>query len=114
MNSTTKGIYKTKKRSSRVLSVTIITAIPGLNIGVSILNAVIAGGIVAAVGEVSVYAFEQVYLGKKSLEDLDWITKLAKGFIDTLTKVLEQLGDGASKEQISKAIIKAIKNAKWV
>ncbi len=95
-------------------AITALKAIPGINLAASVLNAVIAGSMVAAIGEGSVYAFEQVYLGKKSLDDLDWVeklieSKLTKGFIEKITKVLEEVADGADKKQIAKAIIKAFK-----
>jgi len=47
-----------------------LKAIPGLNLGASVVNAIIAGSIVAALGEVTIYAFEQVYLGEKSVTDI--------------------------------------------
>ncbi len=92
-------------------AISALKAIPGLNIAASAVNAVIAGSIVAAIGEGSIYAFEQIYLGNKSLDDIDWIkklieNKLTKGFIEKMTKVLEQVADGADKDQIAKAIKK--------
>ena len=62
--------------------------------------------------EGTIYAFEQVYLGNKTLDDIDWVTKFieskfAKSFITKLTKVLEEISDGADKKQI----VEAIKNA---
>jgi len=53
-----------------------LKSIPGINIATSLLNAAIAGIIVTAIGEVSIYAYEQVYLGKKTLKDVDWVSKL--------------------------------------
>ena len=50
--------------------------IPGINLGAGIINAVIAGVIVAALGEGSIYAFEQVYLGQKSVDDIDWVKQI--------------------------------------
>ena len=96
-------------------AITALKAIPGINIAASVVNAVIAGSIVAAIGEGSVYAFEQVYLGNKTLDDIDWLkklmeSKLTKGFIEKITKVIEQVADGADKEQIVKAIRKAFFN----
>ena len=63
-----------------------------------IINAVIAGSIVATLGEVSVYAFEQIYLGNKSLDDIDWIkkvveSKLSKSFVEKVNQIIEKLND---------------------
>lgn len=94
-------------------AINLLKAIPGINVAASVVNAVIAGAIVAAIGEGSIYAFEQVYLGNKSLDDIDWVTKiieskLTKGFVEKITKILEEIADGADKEQIVKAIKKAL------
>ena len=52
--------------------------IPGINLAASVINAVIAGVIVTALGEGSIYAFEQVYLGNKDISDIDWVKKIIK------------------------------------
>lgn len=57
--------------------------IPGIGLSAAALNAVIAGSIVAALGEGSIYAFEQVYLGNKTLNDLDWLRKLLESKLST-------------------------------
>lgn len=93
-------------------AITALKAVPGINIAASVVNAVIAGGIVAAIGEGSAYAFEQIYLGNKTLDDIDWVTKLiesklTKGFVEKITKILEEVSEGADKEQIANAIKKA-------
>lgn len=95
-----------------------LKAVPGINIAASVVNAVIAGGIVAAIGEGSAYAFEQIYLGNKTLDDIDWVTKLiesklTKGFVEKITKILEEIPEGADKEQIANAIKKLFQN-KWM
>lgn len=90
-----------------------LKAIPGINIGAAVLNAVIAGGIVAALGEACVYAFEQVYLGNKSVRDIDWITKfiesqLASGMVDRLSEVLKNVKEDMSLQQIAEVVLKAL------
>ena len=86
-----------------------IKLIPGINIAGSVLNAIIAGSFVAAIGESSIYAFEQVYLGNKSVADIDWVKKvmeaaLSNDFIEKITTILNQVTDGISKEQLAKLI----------
>ena len=51
-----------------------IKAIPGLNIAGDVLNGIVAGVIVAALGEGSVYIFEQIYTGQKSVADTEWVS----------------------------------------
>lgn len=53
-----------------------LKAIPGINIATSVLNAVIAGSIIAALGEGSAYVFEKIYLGEKTANDIDWVKKI--------------------------------------
>ncbi len=89
--------------------ITALKAIPAINIAVSILNAVIAGVFVAAIGEGTIYAFEQIYLGHKSIEDIDWVKqlmegKLKNGTVEKVTKILESLPENAGKNDVIKAI----------
>lgn len=88
-----------------------IKAIPGVNIAASVLNAVIAGSIVAAIGEGSIYAFEQIYLGKKSLNDVEWVRtimeeKFSAEFIRRVNKVLGGIPKDADKKDILQAVAK--------
>lgn len=81
-------------------AISALKAIPGLGIAISVLNAAIAGSIVAAIGEGSIYAFEKVYTGEKTLEDIDWLrkiieSKLSKEFVEKATKVIEEVAKGA-------------------
>lgn len=39
----------------------------------ALVNAVIAGIVMATIGEISVHAYEQVYTGAKTLDDIDWL-----------------------------------------
>lgn len=69
-------------------ALTALKATP-LNVGAAALNAIIATTITAMLGEVSIIAFEQIYLGKKSLDDIDWIKKLleSKNINDVVEKI---------------------------
>lgn len=90
-------------------AISALKAIPGINLGASVLNAIIAGSIVAALGEGSIYAFEQVYLGKKSVDDIDWVqkiieSKLSEKFIEKVVAALQDLPDKADLQTIIKVI----------
>lgn len=95
-------------------AVSALKLIPGVNTGGIIINAIVAGGIVATIGEGSIYIFEQIYLGKKSYEDIDWVTKVIESkftneFIKKLEEVAKKLGDDTSKEEIAKLIMSVFK-----
>ena len=83
--------------------------IPGLNIAASILNAVVAGSIVALLGEVTIYAFEQIYLGNKTVQDLDWIQKLMESkFTSQLPGIIKTIIEKITPNTDNKAIAKII------
>ena len=87
-----------------------LKAIPGVNIGASALNAIVAGSIVAALGEVTIYAFEQVYLGKKSIADVDWVEKLMEAsftakFVEAIKNISTKVTDKTDLHSIPKIII---------
>lgn len=89
-------------------AISALKVIPGINIGASVLNAIIAGGIVASIGEGCIYAFEKIYLGEKSLEDIDWVTKLMESklsnqFIEKVTDVIKKVAE-SDKKDVSKLI----------
>lgn len=86
-----------------------LKAIPAINIAASVINGVIAGVIVAAIGEGSIYVFEQIYLGNKSIDDIDWIkkvleSKMSKDVIEKVTDAMKTLPENASKNDILKII----------
>ena len=90
-------------------AVSAFKAIPGINLAASVLNAVIAGSIVAAIGEGSICAFEQVYLGKKNFDDINWVkqvieSKLGEQFIEKGKGVLEKLKDSGDAKGIANII----------
>ena len=94
--------------------IALLKAIPAVNIAASVLNGVIAGIIVAAIGEGSAYTFEQIYLGKKTIDDVDWIKKVLENkMLEEANKksktIIESLPENADKDDIVKAIGKVIK-----
>lgn len=67
------------------------------------INAFIAGSIVFALGEGSSYIFEQIYTGKKSLSDVEWVTqileeKLTKTFMEKAAKALKSIPENPDKK----------------
>ena len=91
-------------------AISALKAIPGINVAASVLNAVIAGSIVAAIGEGSVYAFEKVYLGEKSLEDIDWVkkvmeSKLTSQFLEKVQEAVGKIAKSGNPKDIAKIIL---------
>jgi len=90
-------------------AISALKAIPGINLAACVLNAIIAGSIVAAIGEGSIYAFEKVYLGEKSVADIDWVkkvmeAKLSSQFIDQVTQIAEKVSKCDNAKDIGKVI----------
>jgi len=86
-----------------------LKAIPGINLGASVVNAIIAGSIVAALGEGTIYAFEQVYLGKKSVADINWVkemmeSKLSSQFIDIVKIIAEKVTNITDSKAIASIV----------
>ncbi len=82
-----------------------LKAIPGLHLATVPLNVAIAAAFVAAIGEGSVFAFEQIYMGKKSLLDIEWVksvieSKLANELLEKVTAWVQKDkgSDGELKE----------------
>jgi uncharacterized protein (DUF697 family) len=90
-------------------AISTLKAIPGINLAASVMNAVIAGSFVAVLGESAVYAFEQIYLGNKTVEDVDWVTKIMESgfstkFIEKATAVASEVASANGKIDISKVV----------
>jgi uncharacterized protein (DUF697 family) len=86
-----------------------LKAIPGVNLAAGVLNAIIAGGIVTAIGEGSIYAFEKVYTGEKSVEDIDWVKKvieseLSSQFVEKITVIAQQISENENIKDVGKLI----------
>ena len=87
--------------------------IPGINVAASVLNAVVCGSIVAALGEGCLYIFEQISLGKKSVSDIEWVKKvieekISPELIKKLENALKNISDTSSKGEIVGQIMKAV------
>ena len=92
-------------------AVNALKAIPGVNAAASVVNAFIAGSIVAAIGESSVYAFEQISSGDRSIADTEWVktlteNSLAEGFIGKVGKALKDINDLKDPAKLSEIILK--------
>jgi uncharacterized protein (DUF697 family) len=90
-------------------AISALKAIPGINIAASVLNAVIAGSFVAAIGEGSIYVFEKIYLGEKSVADIDWVTKimeskLSSELVEKVTRIIKEVAEKGSPKDASKVI----------
>lgn len=91
-------------------AISALKLVPGVGIAVTALNAVVAGSIVTAIGEGSAYAFEKVYLGEKSLNDVDWVkkmmeSKLSGQFVEKAKEVIEKVAKNGNPKDIAKVIL---------
>ena len=84
------------------------------------LNGIVAGVIVAALGEGSVYIFEQIYTGQKSVADTEWVknfldSKVASGLtknINTIVKEYTELLQSGKKVTAKDVMMIIMKNIK--
>ena len=80
-----------------------------------IANAAVAGSFVAAIGEGTRYIFEQIKLGRRSVQDIEWAEtllsdKLSGQFVDKARKAFSTLTETSTKDDIIKAIAQMFKN----
>ena len=90
-----------------------LKAVPGINIGAAVLNAIVAGAFVVAIGEASVYIFEKIYLGEKSAKDIDWAKnvvneKLSPQFVEKVNQVVESIDFKSINKKPGKVISQAL------
>lgn len=95
-------------------AISAIKAIPGINIAASVLNAIVAASIIAALGEGAVLAFEQVYTGQRSVRDIGWVQHLmeeqfGEGFLGKVSGIAQasQAGGGKDMRQMIIELVKA-------
>lgn len=91
-------------------TISTLKAIPGINLAAGVLNAIIAGSFVAALGEGSIYAFEQIYLGNKTIDDINWIqkvieSKFSNNMVDKIKEILDNTSNSSDKDSILKTIL---------
>lgn len=91
-----------------------LKAIPGINLAASAVNAIVAGVIIASLGEAAVYIFEKIYLGEKTTEDVDWIDKIieskfANQFLEKVQVAISKIGKDSDANTIVKTIMEAFK-----
>ncbi len=64
-------------------------------------------------GEGSIYAFEQIYLGNKSIDDIDWVKKLLEAklsptIVEKAAPVFAKLKDSSDSKAILKTVLELI------
>ena len=102
-------------------AISALKAVPGINVAASMLNAAIAGSIVAALGEGTIRIFERIYLGEHTLDDTEWAKKalesqLSQDLIARGTQALGRLSGVSSvssknqKKAIAGLLVKAFMN----
>lgn len=94
------------------MAISALKAIPVINVGASAINAVVGASIVAALGEGSIYVFEQIYLGHKTVEDIDWMTKVMESefsskFVETISKIAQQINSNMDGKTLAKVVLDA-------
>ncbi|MFN2927328.1 GTP-binding protein [Lachnospiraceae bacterium YH-ros2228] len=89
-----------------------LKAIPGVNIAASILNAIVAGSIISALGAACIYIFEEVARGNKSFSDIEWAQKIISDNINNqaLKKVNNIIDSIKNKDVNKKDIADLINN----
>ncbi|MBQ5329875.1 MAG: GTPase domain-containing protein [Oscillospiraceae bacterium] len=63
-------------------AISVLKAVPGINLGAVVVNAIVAGAIVAAMGELCVTAFELVSKKDRDFMDLGWLHETIDNVFD--------------------------------
>lgn len=79
------------------------------NLPVQLVAAVISASVVFVYGQAAIYAFEQVAVGKKSLEDVQWLSallskKFDEHFFEQVAIILNNVADNGNAKNILKNI----------
>ncbi len=97
-----------------VVAAEVIKKIPGADKLAAATDGIAAGCIVAGIYETTLYVFEQIYLGKKSVDDFEWVKKLySKEWKNVFGKkvggVMEQSSGAVDKAKIAQLILQWFK-----
>ncbi len=89
---------------------TVISTLKAVPIAGSVLNAIVAGAIAVALGEGTAYAFEQVYLGNKTVEDVDWVTKVIESkfaveLVERVKSAIDECGDNLDIKKVLENVV---------
>ena len=83
--------------------------IPGLgNLAADALNAIVAGAIIAGIGEATSLVMEKVYLGDINKEDLEWVNNIVENQMNVIIKNISNLVTGKKTNLNSGDILKAL------
>lgn len=83
--------------------------IPGLgNLAADALNAIVAGAIIAGIGEATSLVMERVYLGNINKEDLEWVNNIVENQMNVIIKNISNFVTGKKTNLNSGDILKAL------
>jgi len=86
-----------------------------VNLAASAVNAIIAGCIIAALGEGTIFIFEQVYLGNKKASDIHWMKKILESeysskFADTARSLSGKISENMDLRVIAEVVTETIRS----
>ena len=84
--------------------------VPGFaNLAADVLNAIVAGSIVFAIGESSILVMEKIYNGEIDREDFDWVDSIVEGnlgiVIQKVTRIVNNSNGKISATSILKELV---------
>ena len=98
------------------LAIKAIQKIPAIKIPDDVVDAVISASVVGVLGEVTVHVFEELYLGERTVDDLEWVktifdNKWADHFTKTVSYVVETSSENDEKGNVAKHIAQSVMGA---
>ena len=95
------------------MAISSLKGVPGVNIPAIPLNPIIAGSIVAGLGEASIAVFEKIYVGDKSIIDTEWVSEFmenqfSESFVKKATDVLKKASNNVKSKDLAKDTIDLI------